>query len=315
MLSVIRGRMPDGVQLQPALDPRAAPLYVLTALQCFAAIILIVAGGFTVSIASVGFFIWGALLVVGALGLRRLGHPDIAGSIEALALLYTQGLAALFLLVPVTAFGWPYLDAQLAAADALLGFHWPAFAKLSAPIAWILIPAYNSFTLQPAVIVPALFICRLGNRAWRFAFAFSLALVICCTVYAFVPSEGVATYFGVKPHDIPQLGAGPWHFTTIINELRKGPTLIDSRYASGLISFPSFHTAGAILFVWAAWPLRNLRWLLLALNALLVVATVPVGGHYLIDVVGGVIASVAVIYFARSRPNSRLSEPRVESNI
>jgi membrane-associated phospholipid phosphatase len=312
-VNVIAHRLANGVETQSAFDGRSTPLYLLTALQCAFAAVLIFEGGFTVDLPSTSFFLWGAILAVGGIALRRMGHAAIGGSVEALALLYTEGLAALFLLVPITAFAWPFVDESLAAADALIGFHWPSFAKLSAPIAWALIPAYNSFTLQPALILPALFACGFTDRAWRFAFGFSLALIVCCTVYAFVPSEGVATYFGLRPRDIPELGSGPWHFTNIIHELRAGPTQVDSRYACGLISFPSFHTAGALLFVWAAWPIRILRWLLVPLNILLIVAAVPVGGHYLVDIIGG----VAIGALAGIAANHRRfpAEPRFDPAI
>jgi hypothetical protein len=165
--------------------------------------------------------------------LRRLGHSSAAGLIEALTVLYTQGLMALYLIVPVTAFNLPLSDPWLASADALIGFHWPGFASAAEPFAGAMVPAYNSFTLQPLAIIPALFVCGDVDRAWRFVFAFALALVICCAVYAVVPAEGAAVYFGVRPSDLPGLGSGPWHFPTIIERIRGGVTVIDSNLAGG----------------------------------------------------------------------------------
>jgi membrane-associated phospholipid phosphatase len=60
----------------------------------------------------------------------------------------------------------------------------------------------------------------------------------------------------------------------------------------GLIAFPSFHTAAAVLYAWAVWPIRSIRWPLAALN-LAIISTTPVcGAHYAIDVVAG--AAVAL---------------------
>ena len=64
----------------------------------------------------------------------------------------------------------------------------------------------------------------------------------------------------------------------------------------GLIAFPSYHTANAILFVWALWPLRLLRPVMLALNALLIASTPLAGAHYLVDLIGGALVAAGAIF-------------------
>jgi membrane-associated phospholipid phosphatase len=70
----------------------------------------------------------------------------------------------------------------------------------------------------------------------------------------------------------------------------------------GLISFPSFHTANAILIVWTLWPIHLLRFVLLPLNLLLIASTPLCGAHYVIDIVGG-----AAVAFAAILVTSRLA--------
>lgn len=68
----------------------------------------------------------------------------------------------------------------------------------------------------------------------------------------------------------------------------------------GLISFPSFHTANGILFVWALWPFRLLGLPMLVLNFLLIACTPLAGARYVVDLIGGAAVAFAAI-FATSR--------------
>jgi membrane-associated phospholipid phosphatase len=63
----------------------------------------------------------------------------------------------------------------------------------------------------------------------------------------------------------------------------------------GLITFPSFHTAGAIMFIWALRKVPYVRWPAIALNAALIAATPIDGAHYFIDLVGGAVVAFAAI--------------------
>jgi hypothetical protein len=55
----------------------------------------------------------------------------------------------------------------------------------------------------------------------------------------------------------------------------------------GMIAFPSFHVAWSLMLPYAALPSRRLFWPVTALNILVVVATVMLGWHYLVDVPAG----------------------------
>jgi membrane-associated phospholipid phosphatase len=56
---------------------------------------------------------------------------------------------------------------------------------------------------------------------------------------------------------------------------------------SGIIAFPSFHCASAVLNAWAVWKVRAARWPFLAVNLLMIAATPLIGGHYVADLIGG----------------------------
>ena len=64
---------------------------------------------------------------------------------------------------------------------------------------------------------------------------------------------------------------------------------------TGLVSFPSYHMTEVVLFTWAGWSVKWLRWPLLALNLVVVVSIPVIGAHYFIDVLGGAVVAIVAI--------------------
>lgn len=67
---------------------------------------------------------------------------------------------------------------------------------------------------------------------------------------------------------------------------------------TGLIFFPSFHAAGAVMFIRSWWQFRRLRWLMLPLNLMLIAAAPVFGLHYFVDLLGGIAVAVVSIILA-----------------
>jgi len=68
---------------------------------------------------------------------------------------------------------------------------------------------------------------------------------------------------------------------------------------SGIVQFPSFHAAAAVILTYSA---RGVKWLLAVLapvNALVILATLPCGGHYLVDTIAGLAVAVISILIVR----------------
>jgi len=53
--------------------------------------------------------------------------------------------------------------------------------------------------------------------------------------------------------------------------------------------------AGAVFFIWALRRLRGVRYVVIAVNVLLLIAAVGHGVHYFVDVLAGVALAVALI--------------------
>ena len=73
---------------------------------------------------------------------------------------------------------------------------------------------------------------------------------------------------------------------------------VGGKLVTGVVSFPSYHAAAGLLFVWALWPLRWLKWPILIFNLLMLASALTIGSHYLIDLVAGLVVGFMSIPIA-----------------
>lgn len=199
--------------------------------------------------------------------------------------------------------GGPLMDASLVRADAFFGFYWPDFLTLANETPYlptILQTAYHSFISQ-LICLPLLLAVWHPKRLFEFSANATLAAFIVVITAIFVPAIGPLPYFNppVEAYSAFDQMAGDWHLK-MFETLRSGQAvLIDRGY--GLITFPSFHTAGAIVICYNArsFP-KFIFYPVILLNILLVIGAVPLGSHYLVDIFGGAIAAAISILIARA---------------
>jgi membrane-associated phospholipid phosphatase len=70
--------------------------------------------------------------------------------------------------------------------------------------------------------------------------------------------------------------------------------------SEGIITFPSVHAALAIIVIAALWPIPALRFVAIAINLLMLLATPIDGSHYFVDIAAGVALAVASLVAARA---------------
>jgi hypothetical protein len=204
------------------------------------------------------------------------------------------------------ALGAPFGDARLAAADRLLGI------DLRALVAWTrahpaasagLAIAYDSFALQVLFTILALGLLRDRERLWEFAFHFYFCLIVALGVFAFVPSACAPAFHGLVPTiDTTRAVAQIAGFHS--GHLRVVP--MDD--LEGLISFPSFHAAGALMFAWSFRHRPRLFVPIGLLNIAVIAATFMTGEHYVIDVVASLPLFALSVALYRSWGRSLLHE-------
>ena len=115
---------------------------------------------------------------------------------------------------------------------------------------------------------------RPGDRNGEAIWLFIVSLLGVTAVSVFVPAIG----------KVGDLGTG---YVDIITEIRSGHwSSFTYDRSDGIITFPSFHTVLAIILTYVV---RHHWWALVfvaPLNALLILSTPTVGGHYLVDLLG-----------------------------
>jgi len=116
-------------------------------------------------------------------------------------------------------------------------------------------------------------------------------------VSAFVPALGTFDELGLEISDYSAFGAAAYESQLVDLPAVRDGTLraLDLGALSGIVTFPSFHAASAVLYLWALWPVKWLRPVTLLANGTMLAATPIVGGHYFVDIFAGIAVAVGAI--------------------
>lgn len=196
----------------------------------------------------------------------------------------------------------PTIDHRLAEVDAWMKVSTPAIVEWLAgsPLAIdVLTLAYlSSFPLLFATIIVLGGTGRLA-RCWELCFAFSGSITVCAVVSAAYPAVGAFVHYGVSSGlaDALPAGAGVYHLAAF-HAYREGAATIDFAHLQGVVTFPSFHTALALMTAWAWRDVKWAAWPCAGWNMVVLISTIPVGGHYAIDLLGGAVVWCAFTLLA-----------------
>jgi membrane-associated phospholipid phosphatase len=247
-----------------------------------------------------------AVGIAGVFALLAIRAQKLAPRVSMFAgsylVLWGGGLAGGVLCMVAPMFNMPMIDPSLAAADKWLGLTSADVirAVIAVPFAAKLLYAMY-FPSVILLFVTALLLSALG-RAERLAelcsaYAFCLAVATVCSVL--LPASGAFEYLDLEPLFGAQLppGSGVYHLE-VLHTLRSTTQLAINPFAlHGLVTFPSFHTSMALMTA-AAWrDDRFLKWPMFLWNALVILSTVPVGGHYLVDLIAGALTWFVVFRY------------------
>jgi len=233
----------------------------------------------------------------------RFLRPDIGivYSTESIAQILLIGFLGALLAYAAATLGLPYRDAELLAADRWLGLDLGAYVAYADARPWLALVgvlAYLSMMWQPAIVFVVLTLTRRIARLHDFAVALAVSLLVTIAIFALCPALGWYGHLGIDPAAYPHLQLF-WNFAAHLESVRSGALhAIPLGDLRGIISFPSYHTAAAVLAIWAVWPVRFARWPMLALNALMVASAPIEGAHYFIDVIGGGVVGAGAVMIA-----------------
>lgn len=193
----------------------------------------------------------------------------------------------------------PLRDAMLDRWDRMLGLDWAAYYRFMT--AWPgLLPyvhlSYGAILLPPFGVPIVLGLTKNYVRLQRFTMATLLTICVAAFISALIPAIG--TY---QLYDLPT-DFGTVKATGYLIQLERLPVIrsggLDVLILSqigGIVTFPSFHTAAAVLALWAWWSVWWMRPWAFMMCAAMIMATPLLGGHYFVDcLAGGVLACLAI---------------------
>jgi hypothetical protein len=234
-------------------------------------------------------------------------HAFIATLFNALGLVHLAFLGAMPSAALVFYVGreFPLVDAQMAAIDQALAFDWPAYVQwFDRHVVFNAVAeaAYQSIFAQPFLIVLSMALTHQSDRLYAFITIMVVALLITCVIAVFLPALGPYEFFDLDVADHPNIDLITQDKMTAPIEWLRAADFNAPRppVTVGLISFPSYHSATAIIYVWAAWRTPYFRWAIVAANGMLLLATPVHGSHYLVDVIAGVAIAIASIAATQS---------------
>jgi hypothetical protein len=226
--------------------------------------------------------------------------PFVLGSTAQLVLITT-------LMTPLTyiaaSAGLPMQDAKLAYLDRMLGLDWQAYFNFLYDRPALLPYEFLGYTMivWPMFAIPiVLGAARRYRRLQQFTLACALTLIVTAVISALVPAIGTYYQYGIQ-FDLVKFNPGGYlvqlHDLPLVRDgsLR----VLDIMKLGGIITFPSFHAAAAVLFLWALWSVWWMRPLALIANVGMLLVTPMGGGHYFVDVFAGMGAAVLAIAAAR----------------
>ncbi len=265
------------------------------------------AQGFVLHPASVaiGVAVLGVMLAIAHVYTERRPDPMLALPAILVAYFVANGLVFGSMSYFLAGLHRPFIDSQLAALDPLLGFDWHALQRFTAShelFAKVSTIVYHSSPIQIFIVWIVLVLTGDLRRLSEFLTAMVVATALCLGVAGILPATGAYIYFAVPEGNLGALAGtnpGTWHIPDLL-ALRDGSLrVVDLSRLQGIVTFPSFHTIVALLCGWA---LVHKRWIGLpfaAHSAFIVFTTLPVGGHYLADLIAGGSITVVAILAAR----------------
>jgi membrane-associated phospholipid phosphatase len=248
--------------------------------------------------------VFGALLALAWYYRVVRGERRLFDACEAsVQLMVTAGLFTL-LGFGVAALGarFPLRDDALMSLDRSLGFSWQGYMALALAhprMEHVLQFCYLSMPYQYVVTVLVLAFSSQRPRLDMFVLAIWISLVLTTAIFFVVPAGAAFSHFGITGADVP--GLTPVfmvnRFSPLLTAMRAGGAhIVRLDDLEGLVTFPSFHTEMAVLFSWAAWRTRWIKWPILLVNLGMLAVTPIEGGHYLVDILAGAgVAAAALV--------------------
>jgi hypothetical protein len=186
------------------------------------------------------------------------------------------------------------IDPWLVRVDQSMGFdqlQWLAFTYQYHFLPRLLDKCYGFMNAEVMFLPWCLAGLGLARALRVFYMAILISFAIGALFYFFYPSTAPASMFSS-----PYFMEAQKNTFIKFYELHHG--LPNTSLLGGMIAFPSFHVVWSVLCAYACKDKKYLWVPVVVLNTLIIVSTVMLGWHYLIDVIGGVVLAFLAILMA-----------------
>jgi len=260
----------------------------------------------------------GCIAILGGVHLvytRWRPEPRVADLTGGLAAVFWAGLSAGVLALAALRMGAPLVDATLAHLDAALLIDTPALVRWVARrplVGEVLDIVYLSAVPMVFTTVALLAIRQESDRMWEICFSFAGASFLSALALTFMPAVAAFTFLKIDSEIVAGLpdGSGKFFLSTLEGFRSGRLSQIDIFHLEGVVTFPSFHAAMACMIAYALRHIRVVGHLGWVWCAVVLVSTVPIGGHYAIDVLGGALLWGAFALIVRYRIGPQATKVR-----
>lgn len=190
----------------------------------------------------------------------------------------------------------PLHDDLLIRTDRALGFDWLAVCNWTVAhpqLRTVLSTVYFSMQRETigVLLVIAIFY---PARARRFTTALIISSLFTIPLLRIFPVAGAFVGFKEMPAGcVTDVALAAQAYMDLRTHAMSG---IDVATLTGIVSFPSYHATTAVLLAYFLRRIRVVFPAAIIFNGVMIVAALPIGGHYLTDVLAGLVVAAATIY-------------------
>lgn len=198
---------------------------------------------------------------------------------------------------------FPAQDHVLLAMDQALHLNWRSYVEwMDARPEWMIDAlkfSYFSFMIQTWLVVSLVFVLNRPDHGQRLVLAVIFSSLVTAFLFTLAPAVGMYGYQHIELGEFTRLKPMLARIQEpLFLALREGSVQTLYYPSQGIIAMPSFHTIMAALFIYASWPFKWARLVVLPNNILLILATPIYGGHYFVDIFAGLLIAFAGIALA-----------------
>ena len=264
--------------------------------------------GFHVAVAGRDFLaLYWALGIIAALKFFDIRRGALMAEYFALSLAATSAICVLSYLA--LASSGPLVDARLMAMDRALGFDWITsyrFVMAHPLLSKVLGFAYGSLCYQGLYFCVLLAVMNAQARLREMFWLVLICGLLACMGALWLPAFG--------PSKLYNIGTTNGFMPDMMHLVSKQNLDFALAKMTGVVSFPSFHTAMALAYAYAFRKTGIIGWAIAGLNLVMLAAVPWFGGHYLVDMIAGaatmLLALGLIIGFERLRANAASAWPR-----